>query len=223
VEVSGMLNISVDVFNGSQALFSFNSVSYLLSVFVQIIILLIVFYFSVVIVDRIRFFLLGYFADKKYFDVVSRLVFSSFNRFVGSLIVASSILLLLKKLNVPLLSDTAVSITFVILQLIVLVFFLAYVFNALFVLLFKLPVFSLVDSPSVFSLNIRKSDDGKYVLYLNGSKVRSFDTKEGLTNFLEKISDHLECFCEELMEELEKIEELEETEESEKVEELKKE
>jgi hypothetical protein len=203
-----MLSISVDIFNGSQALFSFNSASSLLSIFVQIAILVSVFYLSVVIFDRIRFFLLGYFADKKYFDVVSQFVFSSFNRFLGSAIVNVLILLVLKRLNVPFPSDTAVLIHFGILIFIVLTFFLTYAFNVLIAFLFKVPAFDMnFDALSVFSLKIRETEDGKYVLYLNGSKVRRFEAEEELTDFLRKIKDYLGNLYDGLIEDLKNLKE----------------
>lgn len=159
---------------------------------IQVLILLIIFFISTVATEKIRFSLLGFFWNKKGFDVIKSVVFSFFYFSIVAAIINISFVLILQRLNISILSVTAIRM-----DIIFLVLFIAMLYLVDWAVNFLSKVPSAFINPqlntsSVTTIEIGKTKDDKYILYFNGYKVRVFPTKEELVEFLRKVRDYLD-------------------------------
>ncbi len=165
-------------------LYGFSS---LISFFTQALILFSIFLVSGFIVGKIRFFLLGFFWKKKGFDVIAQMVLGFFYPIMFAALIDTLFILLIRWQNATLLSDTAVKFNIALLMFIVVI---AYVVD-----IFIKPQISTTNPEiiisSVIDLGINKTPDNEYVLYFNGSRVRKFETKEELIDFLRDVKNYL--------------------------------
>ncbi len=161
--------------------------SSLISFFTQALILFSVFLVSGFIVGKIRFFLLGFFWKKKGFDVIAQMVLGFFYPIMLATLIDTLFVFLIRWGNINILSDTAVRFNIALLMFIVVIAFV--------VDMFIKPYIAKIDPEtnisSLLNLGIIKTQNNEYVLYFNGSRVRKFETKEELIDFLSDVKNYL--------------------------------
>jgi len=165
--------------------------SSLLSVFTQALVLFYILLISGFIVEKIRFFLLGFFWKKKRFDAVAKAVFGFFYLFMFTALIDVLFVLLLQWKAPFILSATAVKVNIALLTLMVVISYLMDALNDH--ISAKNPETNI---SSILSLEIKEMEDeignSEYILYFNGSRVRNFETKEELLDFLQSVKNYLD-------------------------------
>jgi hypothetical protein len=156
--------------------------SSLFSVFTQGLVLFFIFFISWLIVEKARFFLLGFFWKKRGFDAVAKAVFGFFYLFMFTALIDTFFILLLQWSGISILSSTAVKVNIAFLIFIVAT---SYLRDAISEKYPQIKVFSITD------LELEETEDNKYVLYFNESRVRKFETKDELIEFSQSIKDYL--------------------------------
>jgi hypothetical protein len=165
--------------------------SSLFSVFTQGLVLFFIFFISWLIVEKVRFFLLGFFWKKRGFDAVAKAVFGFFYLFMFTALIDVLFVLLLQWKAPFILSATAVKVNIALLTLMVVISYLRDALKDH--ISAKNPEASI---SSVLDLEIKEMEDemgdSEYILYFNGSRVRNFETKEELLDFLQSVKNYLD-------------------------------